>query len=143
MRSIVCALLIGASALAGCATYTEDLNRGQQHFEANEYERALAVWRVLESDLNSLTPMDRARYAYLRGMTDYRMGFRADARHWLALSRAIEKETPGGLQASWKERADEALKDLDKDVFGGAESTDDSTAPASSAPAPAAAAPSN
>jgi hypothetical protein len=141
MRSIVCALLIGASALAGCATYTEDLNRGQQHFEANEYERALAVWRVLETDLDSLTPMDRARYAYLRGMTDYRMGFRADARHWLALARAIEKETPGGLQASWKDRTEEALKDLDKDVFGGAEASDDSASPAGSGSAPAGAPP--
>src|SRR5438309_1559502 len=83
------ALLLGcALLLASCVTYTEELNRGQRYFQANEYERALAVWRVLESDIDSLSPVDRTRYAYLRGMTDYRMSLRADARHWLALARS-------------------------------------------------------
>jgi hypothetical protein len=114
----------------GCVTYAEDLNRGQRHFEGSEYERALAIFRILEKDMDSLSPTDRARYAYLRGMTDYRMSYRSDARHWLGLARALEQTTPGGLQDPWKERMQEALKDLNNDVFGGSEpGTGDAGAP--------------
>ena len=102
-------------------TYAEELNRGQRYFQANEYERALAIWRVLENNIESLSPMERTRYAYLRGMTDYRMAFRADARHWLALARAYEQTTPGGIEEGWRDRMKEALKDLDNDVYGGGE----------------------
>jgi hypothetical protein len=108
-------------SLASCVTYAEELNRGQRYFQANEYERALAVWRVLEADVDSLSATDRTRYAYLRGMTDYRMSLRADARHWLAVARAYEQATPGGIEESWRDRMKEALKDLDNDVHGGGE----------------------
>jgi hypothetical protein len=110
-----------ALALSSCVTYSEELNRGQRYFQANEYERALAVWRILEADVDSLSPMDRTRYAYLRGMTDYRMSLRADARHWLAVARAYETATPGGIEEGWRDRMREALKDLDNDVHGGGE----------------------
>jgi hypothetical protein len=120
-------------ACAGCATYREDLYRGQRLYEENQYERALAIWRVLESDTDSLSFNEQARYAYLRGMTDYRLGFRADSRHWLAIARAIEQEHSGGLQEhsgglspEWKQRLDESLEDLNKDVYGGTERFDKS-----------------
>lgn len=118
MRSILCSLLVAASVLAGCATYSQDLNRAERHFQANDYERALAAFRLLEPDLDSLSQIDRARYAYLRGMTGYRMSLRQEARHWLAIARALDKSAPGGLQASWREKMTEALVDLDGDVFG-------------------------
>ena len=114
--ALALALCVGA-----CATSREDLNRGQRLYEENEYEHALAIWRVLESDMDSLSFNDQARYAYLRGMTDYRLGFRADARHWLAVAKAVEQEHPGGLSAQWKQRLEEALADLNRDVYGGAE----------------------
>jgi len=134
----VLALLVGA-----CATYQEDLNRGQRFYGEHEYERALAIFRVLEEDMDSLTLNDQARYSYLRGMTDYRLGFRADARHWLAVSKAVEQEHPGGLSQEWKQRLDEALEDLNRDVYGGAERFDKSastavehTTPAPGSPGP-------
>ncbi len=116
--------ILGAALLllTGCATYREDLNRGQRLYEENQYERALAIWRVLENDMDSLSLNDQARYAYLRGMTDYRLRFRADARHWLGLAAAIEKEHAGGLSVEWKERLKVTLDDLNHDVYGGAES---------------------
>jgi hypothetical protein len=127
MRRLIAPLLLLACSfgVASCVTYTEELNRGQRHFQANEYERALAIWRILETDIDSLSMTERTRYAYLRGMTDYRMSMRADARHWLSIARSYEQETPGGIEESWRERMKEALKDLDNDVYGGGENVRD------------------
>lgn len=115
------AFLVLAVCVVGCATYREDLNRGQRLYEENEYEHALSIWRELEPDTDSLGFKDQARYAYLRGMTDYRLGFRPDARHWLAIAKATEQEHPGGLSQQWKDRLGKALDDLNKDVYGGAD----------------------
>jgi len=116
-------LLVAAALLVAtsCVTYSEELNRAQRHFQNNEYERALGVLRALESDIDSLSREGRARYAYLRGMTDYRMSLRADGRHWLSLARAYEQSAPGSLDQSWRDRMRDALLDLDNDVLGGAE----------------------
>jgi hypothetical protein len=125
-------------ALGACATYREDLNRGQRLYEENQYENALAIWRVLESDSDSLSPTDQARYAYLRGMTDYRLGFRGDSRYWLAIGKAQEASYPGGLSVEWKERLEQSLTDLNQDVYGEGEQFDasNSTATVRSQPAP-------
>lgn len=142
---VVLALSSAAAAIGGCATYREDLNRAQVLYEENEYERALALFRVLERDTDSLSLNDQARYAYLRGMTDYRLGFRPDARHWLAIAKATEQEHPGGLSQSMKERLEEALNDLNRDVYGGADSFSKASSSTANerqlAPAPSAAAP--
>ena len=120
-------LLLVVLAVAACATYREDLNRGQRLYEESEYERALAIWRYLEADLDSLEREDQARYAYLRGMTDYRLAggkggtdrqFRAHARHWLAVAKAIETKHPGSLNEQWKQRMEDALADLNAEVWG-------------------------
>jgi len=118
-----CVLLIALLGIA-CSTYREDLNRGQRLYEENQYDHALAIWRTLEDDVDSLSLNDQARYAYLRGMTDYRLGYRPYARHWLGIARSIEKEHPGGLNQEWRDRLAKSLEDLDKDVFGGAERFD-------------------
>jgi hypothetical protein len=110
--------LILAVLVLGCSTYQDHLAKGQRAYQENEYEKALAIWRVLERNMDSLSPGDQARYAYLRGMTDYRLGFRADARHWLAIAKAVNDVHPGGLSGDWPQRADAALKDLNNDVFG-------------------------
>jgi hypothetical protein len=125
-------LAVSALALSvvGCSTYREDLNRGQRFYEENEYERSLAIFRVLEPDMDSLDLNDQARYAYLRGMADYRLTFRADARHWLAVAKAIEQEHPGGLGPQWKQRLEEALNELNRDVYGGGEQFDKSASTA-------------
>jgi len=104
------ALLI---ALAGCTTYHDELARAQSAFEANQHERVLALLRDLEPDVARLPPPERAHYAYLRGMTDYRVGYRSDARHWLAVARAYEDQSPGMLPADWKQRTSDALAELD------------------------------
>lgn len=59
--------------LASCQTYASELDRSRRHYEANQFERSLAILRVLEPDLDSLDRPQQALYAYLRGMSDYRL----------------------------------------------------------------------
>ena len=117
VQCVLFSVFVGA-----CATYRGDLNRAQRLYEENKWANALAIWRALEPDLESLSSNDQARYAYLRGMTDYRLKFRADARHWLAIAKATEQQHPGGLSEDWQRRLEETLDDLNQDVFGGGES---------------------
>jgi hypothetical protein len=118
MRTALVHLLALALCPVACATYSEELNRGQRMYEDNQYEHALALFRMLEEDTDSLSATDQARYAYLRGMTDYRLGFRADSRHWLAIAKATDRGRTGGLRATWKERLEQSLTDLNQDVYG-------------------------
>jgi|GEM_PF-566708 len=140
--ALVGCILFGSAAF-GCATYHDDLVRARGHYDANQHEKALALFRVLEHDIDSLSPGEQAQYAYLRGMTDFRLAgssltsnvtggaadpkkaYRTNARHWLAISAAIEKQTPGGLTPDEKARLEESLTDLNKDVYGGAETLED------------------
>lgn len=149
MRSALAVVLcLGAVIVTGCATYHADLQRGQRAYDANEHERALAVFRMLEADTSHLTPQERAVYSYLRGMTDFRIGYKVDARHWLALAKAMDDQTPGTLPGDWKPRMEEALTALNAEVYGsGIESLSNITphagdspgaaAPSSTTPAPA------
>lgn len=120
MRLAHCIVALALPVLAGgCSTYLDDLNRAEAHSAANEQERALALFRLNESDIDSLSHVDHTRYCYLRGMGDYRLGkaFRADARHWLALAKALEDKQPGGLKPEWKDRLEKALDELNQEVW--------------------------
>ena len=79
-----------AAALTGCTTYQDELARSQRAFEHADYERALAIFRALEPDVGKqFSLQEQAQYAYLRGMTDFRVGYKVDARHWLAVAHAL------------------------------------------------------
>lgn len=106
------------SLAIGCNGERAALLRGQAYYEDNQYERALSLWRSLERRESQLSASDFARYAYLRGMTDYRLGFHADARHWLALAKVTEQRRPGGLDSAWVPRLDGALADLERETSG-------------------------
>jgi hypothetical protein len=127
--------------LAACSANHDALVRGQRYYEDNQYERALAVWRDLARHETSLTASERARYAYLRGMTDYRLGFRDEARHWLAMAKTAERRHPRSMEPEWLLRLDAALGDLDREVFGirsdGADPVQSIEAPANPIEAPA------
>jgi hypothetical protein len=123
MRPVVVAIWLlawsPAVALASCATYQDDLTRGERAFEQSEHERALAIFRALEPDTARLSVVGRAHYAYLRGMTDYRIGYRSEARHWLAIASATDQNTPGSLPVDWEKRMNESLKELNEEVYAG------------------------
>jgi hypothetical protein len=112
-------LALAVGLLTACTTYHDDLARGQQAFEQNNYERALALFRVLEPDVDHLTGQERGAYAYLRGMSDFRIGYRADARHWLIVAKALDAATPGTLTGDWRDRMNEALTELNDQVYAG------------------------
>jgi|ERR1700733_11738020 hypothetical protein len=116
MRALMLVVLLAG---AGCQTYQDDLARSQRAFEQNEHERALALLRQLEPDAPRLSLTDQAEYAYLRGMTDYRIGYKVDARHWLALAKSLDEQTPGLLPQDWKARMADALLELNEAVYGG------------------------
>jgi hypothetical protein len=133
-------LALALLAATSCATYRQDLERARVHYEQNQYEPALALFRVLEPDIDSFSPAEYAQYSYSRGMTDYRLSalvssgnaavdpkqsFRNHSRHWLAVARAVEKQTPGGLTGEEQKRLEEALADLNRDVYGGGDSAPD------------------
>src|SRR5690606_28968336 len=109
--------LCAALVFCACSTYQSHLERGQRYYDESEFEQALALWRNLESDLDSLAVKDQAKYAYYRGMTDYRLDFRSHARHWLGRAQALDEMSPGSLLPEWKQRATEALEDLNKEVY--------------------------
>jgi len=105
-------------ALAACSNYADMLQRGQGYYEHNDYEQALAVWRHLEDDRDSLGPEGRVRYYYLRGMTDFRLGYNTDARYWLGLAQASRTAAREALDEDEGKRLDETLAGLSKQVFG-------------------------
>lgn len=113
------ALLVvaGAFVLGGCTTYRDELVRAQNAYEANEHETALALERAIEPDAPYLSRAEQTRYYYLRGMTDFRIGYRAEARHWLAVARAMETDNPGSLPPDWKNRTEETLHTLNTEVY--------------------------
>jgi hypothetical protein len=107
-----------ALSLSSCTSYRDLLDRGHRLYQENEFGRALANWRALESDVESLSGADQARYAHLRGMTDLRLGYHADARHWLAIAQALDATHPGGLDARLKEDNEAALTSLNRPIYG-------------------------
>lgn len=115
MRTAIVTLLLLASA---CTTYRDLLDRGHRLYQEHQFARALANWRALEPDVETLSWHDQTRYAYLRGMTDLQLGFDREARHWLAIAKVLDAEHPGGLEEKWRAEVDGALAKLNRDVFG-------------------------
>jgi hypothetical protein len=116
-RSVAMLFVLASLGTGACATYHDQLARGQRAFEQNDHDRTVALLRDLEPDLKHLTVQEQAHYAYLRGMSDYRIGYKPDARHWLAIAKAYEDTVPGVLPADWKARTNEALEELNEVVY--------------------------
>jgi hypothetical protein len=114
--AVGCAWLL-ALAL-GCTTYRDNLSRGERLYQENKFEDSLALCRLMERDVDGLTRSEQVRYAYLRGMTDYRLGYRTDARHWLAIARAIHEQEVGGLDADALASTKTTLDELNREVYG-------------------------
>jgi hypothetical protein len=114
------ALLMSVAAMSACATYRDDLDRAVAHYNSRAYDRAVVLFDVLEPDLDSLSPPERARYAYYRGMSHFLLEQRRHARHWLGNAAAREKAAEGSLHPEELAKLGETLDDLNEDRWGGA-----------------------
>jgi hypothetical protein len=110
--------------LASCSTYRDDLDRAANHYLANRHGQALALLELLERDIDSLSPAERARYAYFRGMSHFRIEQKKDARYWLGVAAAREKADGGSLFPDEKKRVEDTLAELNKERYGGAATAD-------------------
>lgn len=98
--------------LGGCAAVADDMRRAEQSYEGARYENTLIWLRDLEDDAPGMDLEMRARYFYLRGMTEYRLGHRADALHYLAVAREIAADGGAGLRPEWRELMERTLTEL-------------------------------
>lgn len=119
-RTLAFVALSALSALSGCSTYARELARGERAYDDNDYERSEALLRALEPDLEALTPDERVRYYYTRGMSLLRLGesgpARGEARYWLSLGRASLRAHPGALGDGQRSRMGAALCELDREA---------------------------
>jgi hypothetical protein len=111
-----------AATTAACSNYRDDLDRAASHYNRNQYENALALLQPLELDVDSLSDQERSQYAYYRGMSHFRLNQRRDARHWLAVAAAGEKAHNGSLGTEEQKRVTDTLDELNRAVYGLAES---------------------
>jgi len=105
------AVALMASA-AGCAAVSDDMRRAEQAYETARYEDTLIWLRDLEDDAPGMDLEMRARYFYLRGMTEYRVGHRADALHYLAVAREIASDGGADLRPEWVQIMNRTLEEL-------------------------------
>lgn len=111
---IVLSLAIALSSLA-CQSYSSQLVRAQAYYQQSQYEEALAVFRNLGPNEDSLEPRQKVRYYYLRGMTDARLGYKDHARYWLALADVSLAKAESGLTPEEADRMKLTLAELNED----------------------------
>src|SRR5688572_29317030 len=110
---LVAALTVAGSQLAlGCTSAATDLRSAQDLYRDARYEQAAAWLDALEPELQAMSSAERARFYYLRGMSAFRLGQRADALHYLALAQVLFTDAPDEIPPPWRpvlERTLEAL----------------------------------
>jgi hypothetical protein len=111
-------VVVCGSLFLGCQNYGDQVQRAQSYYERNQYEVALSVVRDMEAHRDSLTEVERVRYCYVRGMTDFRLGYSDDARYWLGLAKVSLKHAPSALNEDERSRVDESLDELNRPIYG-------------------------
>lgn len=111
MLRLVCALGCALS-LTACATLHDDLKHARAHYADARYESALVWLEAVQPHLTELDARGRAEFYYLRGMTAYRLGQRADALHYLGLAWAETREPDTQLEADRQRSLDRTLAKL-------------------------------
>ncbi len=96
----VLALSLG---LVACGAASAELRRAEESYEQARYENALSWLADLEPNAPSLSHDERARYFYVRGMTEYRLGHRSEALYYLAVAREIAGDDGVGLRPEQQE----------------------------------------
>lgn len=98
------------ASAAACAATTRDLGRATTEFDDARYETTLH-W-LGELDLAGMTAAEKSTYAYLRGMSEVRLGKRDEGLHWLRMARAFSGDAGAGLRDEWRPVLDRTLTEL-------------------------------
>jgi len=98
--------------LLACSTAAEDLRRAESAFTQARYEDVEAWTAELAPELDQLPAEQRARYYYLAGMSAFRIGRRARARHALVLCREEVERGKVSLPDPWSRNLRAALVEL-------------------------------
>jgi hypothetical protein len=106
-------IAIAALLMLGCAQLPDEMRRAEAEFEDARYENTLIWLTDLEDDAPGMDQEMRARYFYLRGMTEYRLGHRQDALHYLAVAREVAGDEGTGLRPEWRQMMDRTLTELE------------------------------
>jgi hypothetical protein len=113
----IASLVLVALVSVGCGTELRALDRAERAFTKNRYDIAKPLLVSLTDSADHFSPADRARYAYLRGMTAYRSEDWREGRRYLSLAVAIDELDSGSLDDSSRDRALQALERMDRVLF--------------------------
>jgi hypothetical protein len=105
-------VLLGLLSIASCTGRQDDLRRAQMAFSAARYEDVEVWLNELEPELGRMTVEERATYYYLAGMSAFRIGHRAAAKHALALCREESLRVPS-FPEQWLHNMHVALDELE------------------------------
>jgi hypothetical protein len=100
------------AALLSCAALRDDMRRAEGAFEQARYEDVMVWLDDLEPSVADMDQPMRARFYYLRGLTAYRLGDRAAARHNLALCREEAGPRMASLPTDWRSNLETALREM-------------------------------
>jgi len=98
--------------LGACGAASAELRRAEQSYEQARYENALSWLADLEPNAPTLDQQERARYFYVRGMTEYRLGHRPEALYYLAVAREVSGEDGDGLREEQRDLMTRTLSEL-------------------------------
>ena len=112
------ALALALATTLGCAGLSDDLRHARRSYAAAAYEDALTWLVAVEADIPAATRAHQATWHYLRGMTEYRLGHRREARHYLALAHVIVGDRGVGLQPQWRRTLALTLAELSSELPG-------------------------
>ena len=100
------------ASTTACTTVRDDLRRAEVAFSEARYEDVESWATELAPDLPTMTAEQRAQYYYLAGMSAFRIGKRARARHALALCREEVELGKVQLPDTWSRNLQAALGQL-------------------------------
>lgn len=112
MRSMIGPLALGLFSLTACGGATRELNGARTAYEGARYEDAEVWLSEVESHYTDLTESERARYYYLRGMTQLRIGQRDEALHLLTMAKMASDSSPRALETEWRTNLERNLQAL-------------------------------
>lgn len=97
----------------GCAATASEMRRAEDAYDQARFDHA-RTWLIdLEDDAPAMSVPMRARYFYLRGMSEYRLGHRLDALHYLEVAKEIVGDDQRLLEQEQRELLERTLAELE------------------------------